>query len=207
MNLGENHLVTRTEHETQPDRPGLPSAPFPGSPGVGSFQSHREKGRRGQRFPYCTERQLSVRSVMRGGDIPGTQDVPMPGIPARLMDLLLVLPFFVGIRRGWDRRAVDIDGKGQRATAVFGAECSIVSGQCFCALMLPNLPGGVLLGGEKNTGCSICHLFSNYGQDDPRLSANDNNPKIINDTSKIPYLLKVLWQGCGAYCFLCVNVP
>lgn len=42
---------------------------------------------------------------------------------------------------------------------------------------------------------------------DPRPSSKDNNLKILNDTSKIPYVLKVLWQGCGTYHFIYVNVP
>lgn len=42
---------------------------------------------------------------------------------------------------------------------------------------------------------------------DPRPSSKDNNLKILNDTSKIPYVLKVLGQGCGTYHFIYVNVP
>lgn len=40
-------------------------------------------------------------------------------------------------------------------------------------------------------------VFQITDPSDPSLSSNDNNPKIINNTSKIPSLLKVLWLGCG----------
>lgn len=77
--------------------------------------------------------------------------------------------------------------------------------------MLPNFPGGILLGGEKTTGwkpyVQTVIYFQIIDPYDPRPSSNDNNPKIINDTSKIPYLLKVLRQGRGPYCFVYVNVP
>lgn len=44
----------------------------------------------------------------------------MPGIAILLMNLLSVLPFSTQIRRCWDWKAIGINGKGQRATAVHG---------------------------------------------------------------------------------------
>lgn len=46
--------------------------------------------------------------------------VYMPGITILLMNSLSVLPFSTHIRRGWDRKAMGINGEGQRATAAHG---------------------------------------------------------------------------------------
>lgn len=70
--------------------------------------------------------------------------------------------------------------------------------------MFPNFPVGILLGGEKTTGWKL-YVQTHFQIIDPyypRLSSNDDNPKIINDHQKFPTRYKFCGKGVGLASFM-----